>query len=142
MMRAASGPPGTRRGRGRCRSASPCPGRRAPRLRGKDLGERVAELAKIQAEAGYMAVWEKTDGGYVLKEQNCAIYRVACRFQAACHFELELFRRLLQANITRRQHQIKGDLACVYFISERPRRSSSRPLTSRPVPKVKRPSAK
>ena len=59
-----------------------------PRMRGKDLGERVAELAKIQDENGYMAVWTAVPGGYLLKEQNCAIYRVACRFQAACHYEI------------------------------------------------------
>lgn len=90
----------------------------APRMKGKTLAERVQELAKIQEEAGYMARWEKTDGGYVLKEQNCAIYRVACRFQDACQFEIELFRRLLDADLQRVEHQVKGDLACTYFIAE------------------------
>ena len=91
----------------------------APRMEGKDLAARVAELAKIQAEAGYMAVWEKVDGGYLLKEQNCAIYRVACRFQEACQYEIELFRRLLDADLTRVEHQVKGDLSCTYFIPEK-----------------------
>jgi predicted ArsR family transcriptional regulator len=90
-----------------------------PRMRGKDLAGRVAELARIQDETGYMAVWEKTDGGYLLKEQNCAIYRVACHFQEACHFEIELFRRLLDADITRVEHQVKGDLACTYLVREK-----------------------
>jgi len=89
-----------------------------PRMTGKNLEERVQELAKIQEEAGYMARWEKTDGGYLLKEQNCAIYRVACRFQDACQFEIELFRRLLEADLERVEHQVKGDLACTYFIPE------------------------
>ncbi len=92
-----------------------------PRMRGKDLAGRVAELAKIQDESGYMAIWEKTEGGYLLKEQNCAIYRVACRFQEACQYEIELFRRLLDADIQRVEHQVKGDLACTYFVSEKPR---------------------
>lgn len=91
----------------------------APRMAGKDLAERVRELAKIQEEAGYMARWEKVEGGYLLKEQNCAIYRVACRFQDACQFELELFRRLLSADLKRIEHQVKGDLACTYFIPEK-----------------------
>lgn len=90
----------------------------APRMVGKNLGERVQELAKIQEEGGYMARWEQVDGGYLLKEQNCAIYRVACRFQDACHFEIELFRRLLDADLQRVEHQVKGDLACTYFIPE------------------------
>lgn len=90
----------------------------APRMVGKNLGERVQELAAIQAEAGYMARWEQVKGGYLLKEQNCAIYRVACRFQDACQFEIELFRRLLDADLERVEHQVKGDLACAYFIPE------------------------
>jgi predicted ArsR family transcriptional regulator len=98
-----------------------------PRMRGKDLAGRVAELAKIQDENGYMAIWEKIDGGYLLKEQNCAIYRVACRFQQACDYEIELFRRLLDADITRVQHQIKGDLACAYFVGEKSNNARSSP---------------
>src|SRR6185436_8427534 len=84
----------------------------------KDLSGRVQELDKIQEEAGYMARWEKVTNGYLLKEQNCAIYRVACRFQDACQFEIELFRRLLDADLERVEHQVKGDLACTYFIPE------------------------
>lgn len=89
------------------------------RMHGKNLGERVAELARIQEEAGYMALWERVEGGYLLKEQNCAIYRVACQYQAACQFEIELFRRLLDADLERVEHQVKGDLACTYFIPEK-----------------------
>lgn len=97
----------------------------APRMNGKNLAERVQELSKIQAEAGYMAHWEKVRGGYLLKEQNCAIYRVACRFQAACQFEIELFRRLLDADLQRVEHQVQGDLACTYFIPTRSFRAAA-----------------
>lgn len=92
----------------------------APRMAGKNLAGRVAELARIQEEAGYMARWEKVDGGYLLKEQNCAIYRVACRFQDACRYEIELFQRLLGTELQRTEHQVKGDLACTYFIADGP----------------------
>ncbi len=101
-----------------------------PRMENKNLRERVAELARIQEEAGYMAVWEETDDGYLLKEQNCSIYRIACRFQQACHFEIELFRRLLGADISRVQHQVKGDLCCAYLIREK--ESSLLAHTARP----------
>ncbi len=111
-----------------------------PRMRGKDLAGRVAELAKIQDENGYMAIWEKAEGGFRLKEQNCAIYRVACRFQEACQYEIELFRRLLDADIERIEHQVKGDLACTYFVSERvsaPRAHKPRARLA-PTPQAKR----
>ncbi|MGB8645383.1 MAG: metalloregulator ArsR/SmtB family transcription factor [Anaerolineae bacterium] len=103
-----------------------------PRMRGKDLAGRVAELARIQDENGYMAVWEKVEGGYLLKEQNCAIYRVACRFQSACRYEMDLFRRLLDADIERVEHQVKGELTCAYRIAAR------KPVRSLVRRKVKR----
>ncbi len=91
-----------------------------PRMQGKDLAGRVRELAQIQDEAGYMAVWEPApDGSFLLKEQNCAIYRAACRFQQACQFELELFRRLLDADVTRVEHQMKGERCCTYRVREK-----------------------
>jgi predicted ArsR family transcriptional regulator len=92
-----------------------------PRMWDKDLAGRVEELARIQAENGYMAIWEPVEGGYLLREQNCAIYRVACRFQEACQYEIELFRRLLDAEVSRIDHQVKGDLACTYLVRERRR---------------------
>ncbi len=89
------------------------------RMEGKNLAERVAELSKIQEEAGYMATWTPTEGGFILREQNCAIFRVACHFQQACHYEIELFQRLLDADITRLQHQVVGEPYCTYFVRER-----------------------
>lgn len=105
------------------------------RMAGKNLAERVQELANIQEEAGYMARWEKVPDGFLLREQNCAIYRVACRFQDACQFEIELFRRLLEADLQRVEHQVKGDLACTYFIPESSFRAGGRTSakTARPA---------
>jgi predicted ArsR family transcriptional regulator len=112
----------------------------APRMNGKNLAERVQELAKIQEEAGYMARWEKVPGGYLLKEQNCAIYRVACRFQDACTFEIELFRRLLNAELRRVEHQVKGDLACTYFIPDETFRAAAPSKTKRAARSKRTPS--
>lgn len=95
-------------------------GQYMPRMQGKTLAERVKELAKIQDEAGYMAVWTPTEGGFILQEQNCAIYRVACQFQQACQFEIELFRQLLDADITRLEHQVKGERYCTYMVRPKP----------------------
>ncbi len=97
-----------------------------PHMQGKPLAERVKELAKIQDEAGYMAIWYTSPDGFILKEQNCAIYRVACRFQEACQFEIELFRRLLDADITRLEHQVKGERYCTYLVRERHPSASKR----------------
>lgn len=109
-----------------------------PRMDGKQtLADRIAELAKIQDEAGYMAVWEKTANGFLLKEQNCAIYRIACRFQEACQFEIELFKQLLDADITRVEHQVKGDRTCTYLVRERKAASPSRAKPTQNLPRRK-----
>lgn len=95
-----------------------------PRMYGKPLAERVMELARIQEEAGYMATAEKTENGFVLIENNCAIYRVACRFQHACQFEIELFRKLLDADVTRIEHQIQGGHRCAYLVRAASKKTS------------------
>lgn len=90
-----------------------------PRMEGKNLQERVAELARIQDEAGYMATFEPRGKDFLLHEQNCAIFRVACRFQQACDHELLLFRKLLGARVQRLEHQVQGDRFCTYLIQEK-----------------------
>lgn len=92
------------------------------RLNGKSLRERVAELARIRTEEGYMAEWEELNKNkFLLTEHNCAICQIAHTCPTACRHELELFRQVLDdATVTRDKHIIKGDSTCTYVI--RPRR--------------------
>jgi predicted ArsR family transcriptional regulator len=72
------------------------------RMEGKSLVDRVAELADIQNNNGYMAKWETADSGhYVFTEYNCPIAQVAKRYNEACHCELSLFQNLLGADVER-----------------------------------------
>lgn len=94
----------------------------APRMEGKDLDERVAELADIQNSSGYMVNWEKKDdGGYVLNEFNCPITQVANQYDEACSCELNLFRNLLQADVERTECISKGGGKCSYKIQPIPK---------------------
>lgn len=92
------------------------------RMNSKPLRERVAELARIRTEEGYMADWQELDKNtFVLREHNCAICQIAHKCPTACSHELELFRRVLdEAQVTRDKHIIKGDPMCTYVI--RPKR--------------------
>jgi predicted ArsR family transcriptional regulator len=93
-----------------------------PRVEGKCLAERVATVAQIQEENGYMAEWEqRDDGSFVLREHNCPICKVACNFPQACQKEMELLANLLDADITREQHMARGDRMCSYVIRSLPR---------------------
>lgn len=88
-----------------------------PRMEGKGLDERVAELADIQNASGYMVEWAKQeDGGYVLNEYNCPITQVANQYDDACKCELALFRTLLEADVERTECISKGGGKCSYKI--------------------------
>jgi predicted ArsR family transcriptional regulator len=93
----------------------------AERMKGKDLEGRVAELARIMTENGYMASWKKIDDGYAITEHNCAIFHIAQRFDQPCLYELEFIKELLgrQVEVTREFHMASGDTCCAYVIREK-----------------------
>src|SRR5690242_2425749 len=91
------------------------------RIRPKDsLDRKLAELAKVRTEEGYMAeVRREDDGSFLLVENHCPICAAANACQGFCSTELELFRSVLGPGVTveRAEHIIKGDNRCVYRIS-------------------------
>ena len=92
-------------------------GRYASRMQGKQLRERVAELAVIQNAGGYMVEVEDGEGvEFVLHEYNCPIAQVASRYQQACQCELALFRELLGTKVERTECLAKGGGKCTYRI--------------------------
>lgn len=86
------------------------------RLVGKDLAERVRELARIRDEEGYMAVAREESGGLVLIEHHCPIYDIARQHPEACRCEEELFEEILEAPVRREATLAQGDPACLYRI--------------------------
>jgi predicted ArsR family transcriptional regulator len=98
-------------------------GQYGARMAERSLVDRVKELAHIRTEEGYMADWEKLDADtFLLREHNCAICQIARRCVQACRYELALFQRVLPgAEVTRREHMIKGDMTCTYVIRRKSR---------------------
>lgn len=105
-----------RRGERRLRAAQ-------ERLAGKDLGEQVAELARILDEDGYLAEWEQQgEDTWFIREHNCAVRQVAERYRQACGSEMEFLQAALpDAEVTRVHHLVAGDMCCGYLIRRRPR---------------------
>jgi len=88
-----------------------------PTVKAETLEDRVAALAQIQNDNGYMVDYQKVaDEEYVLEELNCPISQVANRYQHACRCELDLFQSLLEADVERTECLAKGDKKCVYRI--------------------------
>ena len=91
--------------------------RYVPRMKGKNLEQRVRETAAILSQCGYMAVVAPSGpGAFLLTEHNCAIPRVAECFPAACEEELHFIRDLVGAEVTRVSHRLAGDCHCSYLI--------------------------
>ena len=79
---------------------------------------RVAALAGILDDDGYLASWEAMpDGSYRIVEHNCAVLDVAERYGQACSSEIAFLRQALpDARIERVSHMIAGAHSCAYQI--------------------------
>jgi DeoR family suf operon transcriptional repressor len=91
------------------------------RLEGLAFDDRIAELARILDEDGYLADWRRADdGSFVVTERNCAIVGVAERYGQACGSEMEFIRAVLpEASVERVTHIVSGGLHCTYRIQPR-----------------------
>jgi DeoR family suf operon transcriptional repressor len=91
------------------------------RLEGLAFDDRIAELARILDEDGYLADWSRAeDGSFVVTERNCAIVGVAERYGQACASEMEFIRAVLpEARVERVTHIVSGGLHCTYRIEPR-----------------------
>ncbi len=86
---------------------------------GGDVGNRVAEVARILDEDGYLASFEALpDGSFRITEHNCAVLDVAERYGQACSSEIAFLRQALpDARIERVSHMIAGAHSCAYEVT-------------------------
>jgi len=98
------------------------------RLSGKGFRERVAEMARILDEDGYLADFQsKRDGTYLITEHNCAILGVARRYRLACSTEIEFIQQVLpDARVERVAHMMAGAHVCQYEIRPLPQARATR----------------
>ena len=90
------------------------------RAAGASLEARVAELAKIRAEQGYMAeMARQRDGSLLLIENHCPICAAASTCQGLCREELNLFSTVLGdgVSVERTDHILAGARRCAYRIA-------------------------
>ncbi len=84
------------------------------------LADRVREIAKIQDEQGYVSDLAEAgsvdDGSISLREHNCPIWRVAAAVPAACEAEERMFSEVLDADVVRQSHMLRGERCCTYKV--------------------------
>ncbi len=84
------------------------------------LGERVAKLADIRSQEGYLAnAAPQPDGAWLLAENHCPICAAASICQGFCRSELALFRQVLgdDVSVERTDYILAGARRCAYRIS-------------------------
>src|SRR5919198_5226017 len=89
---------------------------------GDPLSQRLATLAAIRTDEGYMAeVQPQSDGSFVLLEKHCPICVAAIACTGLCGKELEVFQEVLGADvlIERTEHIIAGARRCAYRVCSR-----------------------
>lgn len=91
------------------------------RTAGQDFPARVAEVARILDEDGYLADFTpQEDGSFLITEHNCAVLGVALKYRHACSSELEFLQAALpEAEVTRVAHRIAGGHVCSYRVARR-----------------------
>ena len=87
---------------------------------GTPLEQRVAALARIRRDEGYMAEWHRVrDGTIEFLQNHCAINSAARFSGMLCSGELSLFRAVLGdgVSVERFEYLHSGDRRCAYRIS-------------------------
>lgn len=89
---------------------------RAAMLGTTDIPTRLAILAQLRSNEGYMATMEQIDGVYFLLENHCPICAAATHCLNFCRSELQLFQQLFAdiALVSREEHIIEGARRCAY----------------------------
>ncbi len=83
------------------------------------LATKIAALAQVRCEEGYMAeVQQDEHGAWLLSENHCPICVAAKECQQFCRSELAMFQTLLQpqASVQRTEHLLTGARRCAYRI--------------------------
>jgi DeoR family transcriptional regulator, suf operon transcriptional repressor len=85
-------------------------------LTGATPANRLAAVARLLSEEGYMAEAQVSGSGGTLVEHNCAIQAVAERFPEICAAEARFLASVLGATVDRQGHILTGCSACEYRV--------------------------
>jgi DeoR family transcriptional regulator, suf operon transcriptional repressor len=85
-------------------------------LAGASPAERMAAVARLLTDDGYMAEADASSGNGRLIEHNCAVQAVAERFPEICAAEARFLSAVLGAEVQRQEHILSGCSACEYRV--------------------------
>lgn len=83
----------------------------------QDVEERLTIASRLLSEKGYLARWERQDGGgYLLHVFNCPYEGLSAEHDELCEMDLFLVGKLLKLTPHRVAHAAAGDHRCTYLI--------------------------
>jgi DeoR family suf operon transcriptional repressor len=85
-------------------------------LAGATLTDRLAAVARVLSDDGYMAEASTDGSSGTLIEHNCAIQSVAQRFPEICAAEARFLSAVLGTPVQRERHILNGCSACEYRV--------------------------
>ncbi|HEV8177124.1 MAG TPA: helix-turn-helix domain-containing protein [Gemmatimonadales bacterium] len=85
-------------------------------LAGATPAQRMAAVARLLSDEGYMAEGTASVETGTLVEHNCAIQAVAQRFPEICAAEARFLAAALDAEVERHEHILSGCSACEYRV--------------------------
>ena len=92
----------------------------ARRFEDEDFGARVRTHVALREEGGYMAESARIGRNTAeLLEHNCPILAISERYGEACQVEVELFEKLLHADVEASHRVVAGDPVCRFVIRRR-----------------------
>lgn len=88
-------------------------------LKNKSFDEKIAEMAKIQDEKGYMIEYEKNDAGdYEIKNYNCPIINIASAYRQLCSNEKQVYAEVFPGSkVISKTCITRGDHYCHWVIT-------------------------
>ncbi|HSM17906.1 MAG TPA: winged helix-turn-helix transcriptional regulator [Gemmatimonadales bacterium] len=89
-------------------------------LDGVSAPRRLAVVAQVLSQEGFMAESEGSGESGTLREHNCALRSVAERFPELCAAERRVLAEVLAAEVERRTHLLGGCAACEYHVQFTP----------------------
>ncbi len=91
------------------------------RFEDRSFRDKVQTLVALRAEGGYMAERGRIGSQSVeLLEHNCPIMAIAEKYGEACQVEVDLFQKLLHADVEASHRVVAGDPVCRFLIRRRP----------------------
>jgi len=90
------------------------------KLKEKSFDEKIAEIAKIQDEKGYMIEYDKNEkGDYDIKNYNCPIINIASAYRQLCSNEKKIYAEIFPGSEVISKNCItRGDHYCHWVITK------------------------